>query len=387
MKRDLTAFGRGWTRVWGKCLGAIWLVPGESVGTIVQYSPEIRISCALPPKKRLITAQFYKNRSDLQLKAEIETPLLLWSQYLYIRPSCTGNSWCACPTCDSAYNKHHALCYCHECFERKRDKLKYNPKLANFQYLFNLYALKSLETEIDLSVISLPNVDSSGKVCFGLTNSPTNLRAANNIFWEAPFNNDYAYQKPTHKNCAFKTHSYINGPHFVGKHKTSPTSCRRAINHKAHCKCPNKEKNVHLVVCDCYSQCRCSCECLCCLGQCKCVCFCLCCQNACSCNCACNLTGEFVQLIQQSINRYKTNVWRMHETIVGTGSIATNKPVAGVFITFDKKTLEENKNSVLNHTFGKCIIGFATRNDDEQWVVDLPKGQNLLLEDKEVYVH
>lgn len=388
-RKSFTAFGRGWARIWGKCRGGIWLLPSEATAAIVQYYPQLRISAVLPAKTRTVYADYYRKSTNSN-PFELSTPPLLWSHLLYQRvSSCYAPGTCWCSACQPDLRKHHLHCYCAPCLEKKRDHLEKRGKTTLHLNHFSLFEYQESGNNIFAYPFRIANIDSSGKVCFG-NNFPVNLRRANSLFWAAPFNNDYNYHKPSHTQCLAKKH-YYNGLHFSGQHATNGTTganCRREQRHP--CNCPRKKENIHLVDCSCYRGCLCPCECLCCKAACQCKCSCFCCRGVCNCDCTCNLNEDFIQLLKNSVEKRRPAGYDHTNTFCGQKFIATNKPVDGVFISFDPDLVSECKSSIceLGDAGGglkKCLIGFASRSADGQWIVDLQQ-ETLALEDTEVYV-
>ena len=81
----------------------------------------------------------------------------------------------------------------------------------------------------------------------------------------------------------------------------------------------------------------------------------------------------------------------LYEYIFGKQSFASSKGVLGVFMSFDKQLLEQLPDEALSNGAAKrhevkAIIGLANRAGNS-WVIDLPSGNTIQLEDEQVVVH
>lgn len=377
--KSFTAFGRGWAKIWGKSRGGIWLLPGDTSATVVQLSPNFKINALLPPKIRTAQADFSNKKNPKSF--ELKTPSLIWSQTFFHKVLCSGHPWCVCSNCKPWFREHHFYCFCDTCLTRgKKDFIAYSPKLAQILFHFHLYGTSEGRDRIFASPFRLANSDSSGKVCFGTKNFPVNLKQANNIYWSAPFNNDYNLTKPHHARCAHKIHR-LSYEHFT-QHKSQNSICRRKVEHK--CNCPDKVNSIHLISCYCYSVCRCPCICTCCKAECACVCNCTCCTNTCACPCVCDLNNEFVQILQQAASNFYGGT-DYTQFLCGDWFLSTSQPTDAIFISFEPELLQECKKSTVKIGESSALVGFAKRSADGQWIIDLQK-ETIALEDTEVYV-
>jgi len=343
----------------------ISLLPTSATTILVKYSPEVLVSCIVPPKNFEIKYSSTKNfikKCDLLLG----TPTLIIS----------------CGYGDI-------------------------PSVNNYQSINAGYTLWSLDTSRNNGVFVKPyklaNVWEKGKICFGdLT--PTNLRQAFNYYWTSGFNDDI---KLPHT-CLNKAHNYEwhSGCYCNGSEKKHKCSCSRKTFHSHHgCGCTTVEKSKkcrgtckerfaetnciccraitklqkkkskkkqlsdkqllkvsaiklkegevypgchcswrHKKSCSCFKgRCACFCKCKCCNNLCKHVsCECSCCKNTCACKCKCSK----LEKIQQHLTTYHQKLlpkqsWKDRTAFFcGEKYWATPEGAEGVLICNKRKLLE-----------------------------------------------
>lgn len=290
------------------------LLPTSATTVLVKYSPEILVSCIIPPKdfeiKYSSTKNFVKKRDLL-----IGTPTLIMS----------------CGYSDT-------------------------PSVNNYDSINTGYTLWVLDTSRDSGVFVKPyklaNIYEEGTICFGDL-IPTNLRQAFNYYWTSGFNDDiklpHSCLNRVHKyewhsgcycdglkkshicSCSRKTfHSHIGcGCTTIGESKRCKGQCKKikCVCCKAIAKLQKKklkkkklsDKQLLKVAslkldigevypgCKCYwrhkrdcpcarNKCNCPCSCNCCNKLCKHdFCECSCCKNKCGCKCKCSKLEKIKQ--------------------------------------------------------------------------------------------
>jgi hypothetical protein len=358
--------------------GGIYLLPSESIGTIVQYYPFLRISCALPKTTRNLSV-FYKseNGKSSKQKALITTPKLLLSQVIYnTREYCGDTRPCNCRVCFPS--PHPLVCFCHSCLKYgDRTALAFRPKSSYY-----LHAISDDQDRILGREYRLANVyEDSGKICIGNLSPANNLRQMNFNLWNSTFNDDFGQYTIFHRQCSKKTH-YFSTKHFHKKHNELLRRCRKNIQHKCGCL---GESGLHEYNCHCYRDCSCKCVCDCCAGKCQCACDCCCCKDICSCRCGCDLTLDYIELLKK-YNPFKLLSKKdLTEDICGSKYLSSSAKTGGIFISHNDE-LKDKIDSKYHCRTKKTssIIGFANYFDNE-WRIDL-NDQTLVLAGQEVYV-
>ena len=378
----------GWDRIYGKKgpRGALYLLPSESRGTIVQYEPDFRITCVIPPKKRSVVTEW----KGQEAPAEVDCPFMLLSHLLYLkRDFCNSpglfaeylgiSSNCDCDECQKLLSAagHPPACHCEVCRV---------PSIKE-QRLINTFFLFAVNTEEEKDILAQPyrlsgNIYEDGRVCFRKSRAgiriPKNLREAHSTFWMTRFDNDFNWKIP--HTCNQRLHSWRN----CGKRKKRLHKCRsgRAHQHYAH----TCEVNPH-VRCNCCSRsCYCFELCACCMKHCNCEstwpsdCNCPCCKNICNCPCSCDLTKDFAKMV----GNYQppADKWEVYtELVCGKEFFASTKPAAGVFISYDPEFLSnipsefiragiKNPHKIVQSDM-PFVVGIANQGRDKTWVIDL----------------
>lgn len=361
-----------------KELGCVIMLPSHSRAVIVQYQPEFRISCLLPPKKQTC---YFVHRSKRNLKSrEISVPpLLLSAVYFGVTHRITKRNSSGEIT-DIFRNHHFVWCLCNKCL------------IQRFSYVqYFLFALKK-DKDILGTPYRLGNVFPEGKICFSLDREsppPNSLRQANNIFWSNYFNTDFVdthLLRGLHGHCQQKDHSFEYDDHFQ-KHQ-----CEGHEHTKHTCE---KDK-LETCFC-CYSErnggyyCGCNESCYCCCGVCKCrinfpstdYCECGCCRNICNCRCSCDLSTEFADLSSSYTPRYYNNYTSL---ICGSRFISQSKNTQAVFISDNKDLLTQIPEKMIKSveyekTTYKFVVAFADM-EDNKWKIGFGDSYFYLDQDK-----
>lgn len=158
-------------------VGWVYLLPTETISSIVKYSPKWMVSCVLPETKRQIIVRTLDYDEDEYQEniLEIDVPSLILSHTL---------------------RKPWAL----------------NTKIKEY---FSINVINpEKKTALEIIPYRFANVYSSGNICFGdveLDGLPKNLRQANNFFWSTSFNEDNSPFYDLHRNlCKNVTHEYYD---------------------------------------------------------------------------------------------------------------------------------------------------------------------------------
>lgn len=304
-------------------VGWIYLLPTNAKSVIVKYSPKWKISCVLPEQERDITLTYYNPKIDDILKTSysITSPDIILSHSL-------TKPW--------------------------TDETKVVP-------YFSLFAIDSSKKD---GIYALPyrisNVYSSGNICFGHTSSTelSNLRSANNIFWQSPFNLDNCpYMKIHRSMCPSIDHEWYD--HF---------------DIEESCECMYDVEGEHVEFHDCCCE---ACRCECCLRVCNCV-------------CRCDLKPELDKWVESYSEQLKSlQFTKKTNYFCGSKYFAAPKATTAVFMS-DNKSLLKNVPENCWRTDAqntKIVIGLAeikneTEKSHKSWDIDLGSFQFTIEETK-----
>lgn len=366
------------------------LLPSSNNTVIVKYSPEIVVSCVIPPQQFNIK---YATTGNLAKKnhVKIRTPTLIMS----------------CGYADFPEN------------------------LFDFHGLeFTLWQLDTTKkTSIQVKPYLLANVYDKGKVCYGdLT--PKSLRQAYNYYWASNFNDDIKYKHV----CNHRDHSYPwhVGCKCDGSQKEHTCNCPRKIFHshfgcgcttvaksiicrakcsldkKHQCTCcdaiisqlpskfnslnksqieqvahPTGDKNYpgcgcsyrHKRYCKCgKNRCNCLCSCNCCNNKCNhTVCECSCCKNTCNCKCRCSP----LEKLQYYLNTYQENLlskqpWKDRTNFFcGESYWAMPRGSDAILVTGNTKLLKDvPKKYWRKDRDGRPLLIAAANKNKSEWVFE-----------------
>jgi hypothetical protein len=378
----------GWERIFGKKFprGNLYLLPSEAASVIVQYSPDFRISCLIPPKQRQIAVDWQGSQTNWK----INSPYLLLSQLVYINTTYDKyylandlgvSIECDCPDCTKANKKldtvnHPPVCECEICKKIQNRRLK---------KIYYLYAVDEKETQkLVAQPYRLANVYEDGKICFrkrgGAIRLPQNLREAHSTFWTHRFDNDFNWKIP--HDCTKRYHEFRR----CVKNRKKRHKCPKmgSFHHRDH-KCQKKGFDYDKDTCECCMNiCECWKKCPCCAGGCRCAvswhfrCNCNCCQNICNCPCKCDLTKPLAKMLEKYI---PSKAWEDHTSLIcGEGFVSTSKKFMGVFISCNSYLLNDiPKQYWLNYTYKAnkseqnraLIVGFARLTSNNLWKIQV----------------
>lgn len=381
-------YSLNWNRIFGdrKPQGNVFLLPGEACGVIVQYEPDFRISCLIPPKSRQVVVDW----GGIETTKTVNSPALILSHLIRKNTNrdqiaqITGANvaalemGCVCRQCEEAAPllraaQHDPMCACELC---ARQQFRQG-------YLTQLYHLFAVDPEREDEVFAQPyrltNVYEDGKMCFRKENSdlyyPQNARQAHSSFWMNKFDNDFNIPIP--HQCNTKVHRF--------------RTCRKIRYQKHEC---HENPHVHNHTCEeledgsrintgscdcCQGTCYCSDECPCCRGTCDCAirypteCSCLCCLDQCNCQCSCNLAELFAEFVEN----YKPNPekWENYTAFIcGSRFFAANERYTGVFVSQDEELMSIvpsehwRSSSRYNKQF---LLGVTKRLRTGAWQVNL----------------
>lgn len=327
-----TDYQLGWERIFGSqtSRGSIHYLPSEAGAAIVQYDPDFRISCLIPPTQRRIQVDFKGRR----VTRDHDTPFLILSHLSYLRgmvePECVFRQ-----VTDEilATVKHFPWCYCSFCARADYRALR----TVNPFYLFAVDT--STEQEILAQPYRINNVYFDGKCCFRKGNNiyaePRTLKQAHVRFWMDYFSDEFLPdngKKPI-------THSCRNKSHLFNNH---------------------------------YDSLDFTCKCSCCLETCECECF-------------CRPQDVFADFIAA----YKPiEKWENHTQILcGNQFLSYPKKVDAIFTSADEKLLKSIPQQYIRKSpkfDTQFIIGFANLIDNK-WDIDLI-GLQFTLNSRQVVV-
>lgn len=381
-------YSLNWNRIFGERTpqGNIFLLPSEACGVIVQYEPDFRISCLIPPTQRQVIVVWGENDTP----KTINSPGLVLSHLIRKNTNSDAISQisganvraiemgCVCRHCDRQRplveaSQHSPMCSCELCARQDFRQ----------SFLTQLYHLFAVDPDNESDIIAQPyrltNVYEDGKMCFRKDGSdlyyPQNLRQAHSSFWMHKFDNDFNLAIP--HECDSKIHYY--------------RMCRKK-RHQIHVCHSEPHAHEHTCTIDefgnrtgsggcncCLGSCYCSDKCLCCMGTCDChiqfpvECNCLCCRNQCNCRCSCDLAGLFADYVEN----YQPNPkkWENYTGFIcGSKFFASNKRHTGVFVSQDKELMsivpsKYWRTSDRHNT--KFLLGVTKRLRSGAWQIDL----------------
>jgi len=392
----------GWDRIYGKKgpRGAVYLLPSEANGVIVQYDPVFRISCLIPPKTRKVVTDWGGN----EYHTNVDCPFLILSQLFCTKrnfcqsPECLAELLglalhCQCDECQAAFATitHPPVCHCKIC--RIPSVFKHRVRTS-----FYIYSVNTAEKD---DIVAQPyrisgNVYEDALICFKKNGRstirwPKTLREAHATFWMHRFDNDFNWKIP--HSCDKKIHTFEN----CKKRKKRVHKCRRGRNHAhyAHT-CENKPHKLCLC---CHRTCYCFELCACCMKACDCekrwpnTCDCPCCTNICHCACRCDLTQDFAELVASKGAETPPDKWEIYTAVIcGEQFFASTKKATGVFISYDKEFMENipkkfwrrgrDYPAKLEQTDLPFIVGIVNPGKDDTWEVDLGEFQFILKHDQ-----
>ena len=343
--------------------GSFYPLPRENQGVFLNWDlrDSLRISVLLPAAERTISAQWasLRGRKVLKNNITIKTPPLMFT---------------------TAFHRIniHSIMEAFRVFER-------NPEVTS---------------SIQLRGYCLSNVSMNGEICFGNKN-PRNLRQANVMFWNGPFNTDIL--PPSRESFPF-WHVEGKCPKNAIIHDNSRCANNNPVNAHAHrhyiglCNCrirrtPNRRLPYHCDYCR-----NCIIEdsdqqnilleklrtigqfCMCCSGLCECKCSCDCCSGICRCGCDCDTSEVYFDYLANYDNNspvYSIPWENYTNRIIGDSRrkfMSYPENVSGVFITHDIRFLETlDSKYKIKEGKEEFALGIARPIDEETFVVMFSK--------------
>jgi len=355
--------------------GLLYLLPSNTLKIIVQYRPHWKISCVLPPDTKTVKmVDWYydpddHNNDENDDEDEDREPTFTTREAKTLVPSLLFT-----------HNVHLD---------------HYKNAFAGGQFFLNAIDLTK-EDKLWITPYGFSNVANDGSVCFGSAGRPSNLRAANIVFWESPFNADYSQFGDEHR---AECKSVVHGNYGHQSSKCCPNITKHA------CKCNKRHQHTHAAKyeksCDCCSKrCECSvvhkmlcacrreitCLCVCadedcehCTKTCSCTssCDCQCCYSECDCECKCNKNEVQIAYVQDYATKVGKQGWLNGVNVYcGEGFLSSPTKANGVFFSFNKEFLDTiPKNLWRKSATAKPVaIGFANKcPDTDEWELTFGK--------------
>lgn len=388
MVKSSIQYQLNWERIFKKTLtkGALYPLPSEAAITVVQYQPDFKISCLLPPKERDIKIYY----DHIIYNRKIKTPSLLINHTISRTHKYEDNSLEILgdpePHTEDGKKKlkileHHPACSCEWCLKLMKYRVK------------DLFFLFAIDDTKDDSIWAQPyrigNVYENGMCCFKKSASrlamPKNLKQAHVNFWMHSFDNDFPIGDIPHT-CTRREHRYHHCKKYNTRHE-----CYIRGHHEHPCdKSPPDSEEI----CNCCAGlCHCINYCDCCQLRCDCVakaaklvCNCSCCENRCACRCICDLGVAFADKL--STYSPQADWFNYTKFFFGEKFVSISKKVDAVFVSTNSELLSSipRKFHYKNYRVEqKFVIGFA-RYQNNSIEIDLRNGFKFTLDPKQVNI-